>query len=137
MKSRIPYTQVESFYNQFQKLRILLLIVAGISINQLAFAQSAESSREHIEDIIERAVAELDPETSENQIIELIERLENLANNPVNINRAGLDELSGVPGLNLQTAQAIIRYRDSIKPFEATIELIEVDGIGQVTLNNR
>ena len=99
-------------------------------------AQSTENSRELLEEIIERAVAEFDPETSEDQIIELIERLEDLANNPVNINRAGLDELSGVPGLNLQTAQAIIRYRDTIKPFEATSELIEVNGIGQVTLNN-
>ena len=99
-------------------------------------AQSTENSRELLEEIIERAVAEFDPETSEDQIIELIERLEDLANNPVNINRAGLDELSGMPGLNLQTAQAIIRYRDTIKPFEATSELIEVSGIGQVTLNN-
>lgn len=99
-------------------------------------AQTTENSREQIEDIIERAVSEFDPETSEMQITELVEFLIGLANNPVNINRDGLDELAGVPGLNLQLAQAIIRYRDSIKPFESTEELKEVDGIGEVTLEN-
>jgi len=99
-----------------------------------AGAQLIERSSDQIEDIIERAVAELDPETSEMEITELVEFLMRLATNPVNINRDGLDELSGVPGLNLQLAQATIRYRETIKPFENTRELLEVDGIGEVTL---
>ena len=99
-----------------------------------AGAQTNERSRESIEDIIERAVAELDPETSEREVTGLVEFLTGLATNPLNINRDGLDELSGIPGLNFQLAQAIIRYRDIIKPFESTRELLEVDGIGEVTL---
>jgi len=113
-----------------------LLIILTLSFHVEVWSQSSGSSRERIEEIIERAVAELDPEDSEQRIIEIVEYLEELAANPMNINRAGLDELSGVPGLNIQLAQSIILYRDSIKPFEHTGELLQVDGIGEVTLDN-
>lgn len=111
-------------------------MLTGFLLTPHLRAQTGENSREQIEDIIERAVSEFDPETSETQITELVEFLMGLANNPVNINRDNLDELAGVPGLNLQLAQAIIRYRESIKPFESTMELLEVAGIGEVTLEN-
>lgn len=112
------------------------MLLVNFLTSPVVTAQSAESSREQVLEIIERTVADLDPETSELQITELIELLEELANNPVNINRAGLDELAGVPALNLQTARAILAYRETTKPFESTLDLLEVDGIGSVTLEN-
>ncbi|MGM0458700.1 MAG: ComEA family DNA-binding protein [Bacteroidota bacterium] len=96
-------------------------------------AQSKDENRGELDRIIERAVSELDPETSARQITELVELLENLANNPVNINRAGIDRLSEIPAVDLQLAQAIIKYRTNSKPFETTEELMQVPGIGQTT----
>ncbi|WP_340106569.1 ComEA family DNA-binding protein [Rhodohalobacter sp. 8-1] len=118
----------------YNKIGLTLIIL--FCFFRPVWSQTTESSRERIEEIIERVVAELDPEDSEQRILEIIERLEELAANPVNINRAGIDELSGVPGLNLQLAQSIIQYRKSIKPFEHIEELLDVDGIGGVTLDN-
>lgn len=111
-------------------------MIIVMSMQRPVWSQTTESSRDRIEEIIERIVADLDPEDSEQRILEIVEHLEELAANPVNINRAGIDELSGIPGLNLQLAQSIIQYRNSIKPFEHTGELLEVDGIGHVTLEN-
>jgi competence ComEA-like helix-hairpin-helix protein len=113
-----------------------LFIFFSLSFNAELWSQNNNQSRERIEEIIERMVAELDPEDSEQRIIEIVEYLEDLAANPLNINRAGIDELSGIPGLNIQLAQSIIHYRESIKPFEHIAELLQVDGIGEVTLNN-
>ena len=136
MKSdHFTYLAVQNSYLQTGLLFLLILLVIFLT-GPVATAQSAESSREQVLEIIERTVADLDPETSELQITELIELLEELANNPVNINRAGLDELAGVPALNLQTARAIISYRETTKPFESILELLEVDGIGSVTFEN-
>lgn len=97
-------------------------------------AQSSGQIYQDAEAVIERIVSELDPESSEQQILEIIELLEDLAANPVNINRAGIDDLSTVPGINLKMAQAIISYRETIKPFERDLELEQVDGIGSSTL---
>lgn len=136
MKSMAPsYLLVQNLCRQTALFFLLILFISFLT-SPAVTAQSAENSREQVLEIIERTVADMDPETSELQITELIELLEEFANNPVNINRAGLDELAGVPALNLQTARAIINYRETIKPFESTLELLEVDGIGSVTFEN-
>jgi len=127
--------QLLSLFQHFC-IHFVLIVILAHYLSPAGIAQTTENAGERLEEIIERAVAELDPETSEVQIIELIERLENLANNPVNINRAGLDELSGVPGISLKTARSIIRFRNNIKPFESTYELMEAEGIGMVTFEN-
>lgn len=137
MRNRVPSCRKVyrySFYPMFKSCVLMVFIM--LSINRPVWSQSSETSREKIEEIIERVVSDLDPEDSEQRILEIVEYLEELGANPVNINRAGLDELSGVPGLNLQLAQSIIQYRSSIKPFEHKRELLEVDGIGRVTLEN-
>lgn len=112
-----------------------VLFLFGIAESQNLWGQTSETSREVLERIIERLISDLDPEESEQQIFEIVEYIEELAANPRNINRAGLDELSQIPGLNLQLAQSIIRYREDLKPFESTSELQEVNGIGAVTLD--
>lgn len=137
MHSQPPSKRIFNCFNCSHVVRFCVLtILTGLLTTTHIRAQIGENSREKIEDIIERAVSEFDPETSEMQITELVEFLMGLANNPVNINRDGIDELAGVPGLNLQLAQTIIRYRESIKPFESTMELLDVDGIGEVTLES-
>ena len=53
----------------------------------------------------------------------------------VNINTAGLEELTKLPEIGEVRAQAIIDYREANGPFRYPEELIYVPGIGEGTLN--
>ena len=52
----------------------------------------------------------------------------------VNINSAGIDELTTLPGIGESTAEAIIKYRNEIGFFKSVDELLEVSGIGEKKL---
>jgi len=52
----------------------------------------------------------------------------------VNINRATLEELDGLPGIGPAYAQRIVAYRTEHGPFEDVEELIQIKGIGPATL---
>lgn len=52
----------------------------------------------------------------------------------VNINAAGVAELSQLPGLGAVTAQKIVDHRSAHGPFAAHDDLLAVPGIGPVTL---
>ncbi len=54
----------------------------------------------------------------------------------VNINEATLEELDTLPGIGPTTAQAIIDYRAANGPFESIDELLDVQGIGEGTLDD-
>ena len=51
-----------------------------------------------------------------------------------NLNRAGLDELMELPGIGEVRANAILEYRRQNGPFQSVGELVNVPGIGWVTL---
>ena len=52
----------------------------------------------------------------------------------VNINTAGVDALSQLPGIGEVIAQRIIDYREENGPFETVTELLNVEGIGETRL---
>jgi competence protein ComEA len=53
----------------------------------------------------------------------------------VDINRAAASEIaSGLTGIGLRKAEALVRYREQFGPFESVEELTEVKGIGPATL---
>ena len=52
---------------------------------------------------------------------------------PVNINTAGADELSALPGLTDKQIQSILAYRAEHGDFSDIKELLKVPGIGKVT----
>ena len=52
----------------------------------------------------------------------------------VNINTAGLSELSALPGIGEIIAQRIIDYREANGPFETVTDLLNVEGIGEKRL---
>ena len=54
----------------------------------------------------------------------------------VNINEADLDELTTLPRIGETTAQRIIDYREANGPFETVEDLVNVEGIGEGTLDN-
>ena len=53
----------------------------------------------------------------------------------VNINTAGVDELDSLPGIGPVLAQRIVDWRTENGPFTDAAQLLEVDGIGQATLD--
>ena len=52
----------------------------------------------------------------------------------LNINSAGIVELSQLPGLGPATAQAILTHRDAYGPFASFEAILDVPGIGDATL---
>ncbi len=52
---------------------------------------------------------------------------------PIDINKAGVEELMSLPGVGPAKAQAIVAYRDAT-PFASTDDLANVKGIGQKML---
>jgi len=53
---------------------------------------------------------------------------------PVDVNRAGIDELQDLPGVGPSLAAAIVRHRDRMGPFTSVEDLLAVPGIGPSTL---
>src|SRR5690625_442630 len=117
-------------YLQFLSVPFLLITFSA----SYGVAQNQDTLRVQVEQDLERALEEADPEDAESTIEELVDFVENLANNPLNINRASLDELVLVPGLNLRLAQSIVEYRASNAPFASVEDLVKVRGIGPATL---
>jgi competence protein ComEA len=56
------------------------------------------------------------------------------ASAPVNLNTATLEQLDTLPGIGPVTGQAILDWRAANGDFTSVDELLEVDGIGDVTL---
>ena len=53
---------------------------------------------------------------------------------PISLNQATQGELERLPGIGEKKAQAILAYRDAHGRFRTYKELLEVDGIGEATL---
>ncbi len=53
----------------------------------------------------------------------------------VDINAAGMEELTALPGIGEARARAILDYRESHGPFRYPEDLIRVDGIGEGILS--
>jgi len=52
---------------------------------------------------------------------------------PVDLNRAGVDELCTLPGIGRKKAEAIIALRER-RPFTRVTQLLQIKGIGHKTL---
>ena len=111
-----------------------LYIAFLILVPALALAQEEDSTRSEVQEDLEEASEIFDAQNTQFSTEQLTQFLQELADNPININRAGVNALLNVPGLNLKTARAIVDYRANVKPFESVDELDEVSGIGRVTL---
>jgi competence protein ComEA len=56
------------------------------------------------------------------------------ASSPVDVNRAGVEELTALPGIGPVLAARIVAYRDSAGPFRTLSDLTAVSGIGPATV---
>ena len=109
------------------------ILIALLNPTQSA-AQERDTVRTQVERDLEEAIEEIDPEESDLDLQELVQFLENLANNPININRASVDDLMQIPGLNFRLAQNIVQYRSNEVPYVTVDDLTDVSGIGSATL---
>ncbi|MDZ7731754.1 MAG: ComEA family DNA-binding protein [Acidimicrobiia bacterium] len=57
------------------------------------------------------------------------------ADDLVDVNRAGPDELEELPGIGPVTAEAIVSHREEHGPFRAVDDLLDVSGIGDAKLD--
>ena len=112
---------------------ILCLILFACCISA-ALGQVEDSTRSEVQDDLENALESFDPTDPNFDTEQLTQILQDLASNPLNINRAGTDDLLLIPGVNLPLARAIVSYRNEVKPFENIGELKEVSGIGRATI---
>ena len=55
-------------------------------------------------------------------------------NGPVNLNTAGTDQLTAIPGIGEAMAQRIVEWRDEHGPFRRVEDLMKVKGIGEKSL---
>ncbi len=114
----------------------VLISLAFLMVNpSTLLAQEQDTVRVQIEHDLERAIEEIDPEESDLDLEELVEFLEDLANNPMNVNRAPADDLMQIPGLNFRLAQNIVRHRNEKAPFTSIEDIENVNGIGPATVS--
>ncbi len=114
----------------------IVLCIAGclLLIAMPAAAQVADTLQHQVEEDIERALEDFDDEETDLDPEEFVQYLQDLAANPLNINRATFDELEQIPGMNSRLARAIIEHRRQ-QPFESVDDLTDVQGIGPATLD--
>ena len=105
-----------------------------LTLSSLPTVLHAQAIDERIEMDIERILEEFDPEEDEYDPEELIRRLLDLAAEPLNVNRASVDELLMVPGMTMGLAGAVVSHREEVKPFASIEELTAVRGVGPATL---
>ncbi|MGM0547151.1 MAG: ComEA family DNA-binding protein [Bacteroidota bacterium] len=108
---------------------MMLLLGPGVLL-----AQEQDTTRSEVQDDLEEAIEEFDPGDIDFDSEQLTQYLQELAENPININQADENALMQIPALNLKLARAIVEYRSDEKPFEKVEELSKVSGIGRVTL---
>ena len=114
--------------------RVLFILGCVLLLPIVVLAQQEDSTRSEVQDDLENAIENFDPGNTEFDSEQMTQFLQELAENPININNTSANALLQIPGLNLKLARAIIEYRSKVKPFETIEELDEVSGIGRVTL---
>ena len=72
--------------------------------------------------------------SSQAQRAQAKQRTDSKSIQPISLNRATQAELENLPGIGEQKAQAILAYRDAHGRFRTYEELLEVEGIGEATL---
>lgn len=112
-------------------LFLLILILIISLIPGTVFSQQTTSGTD-----LEKLLEQIDAEEPGSDPEQLIENLHQIIANPININRADIDELLEIPFLSLPVAKNILKFRSESGVFTSLNDLVLVPGIGNKTLEN-
>src|SRR5690625_1290249 len=118
---------------QTSLLTLLLTLTCFAPLSALHAQQVPADTELQVDRDVEQVLEEFYSEDADEDPEELIQSIRELAANPLNVNRASVDELMQVPGMTWRLAHAIVEHRNEVKPFESAMELNAVRGIGPVT----
>ena len=103
-------------------------IILSISI----YAQ-LDSSSIITEDLLDNILVEPEEESNAEELVDI---LEDLINNPIDINKADLIELFKLPGIDIQSAQKIIEHRNKFGIYYSTSELYSIRELDRQLIKN-
>ena len=112
-----------------QGASILVIITLVFAAFTIGFLLGKNSSSEVVTVSIPESMLTVPPETTEPEPEE--SAAEFIIHFPIDINKAGLEEFSALPGIGPVLGQRILDYRDEIRKFTLVEELLNVKGIGQ------
>lgn len=110
--------------------RVFFVLAVSLLLPRLGAAQAPPGSARHDSISVEEALQRvLDERPSGTTTEQLVERLTELATNPLDLNRASAAALSTVPGVSLPLAHRIVEHRADNGPFQSLNALQDVPGI--------
>jgi hypothetical protein len=113
------------------KLYLGLLLLLTLSTYSI-YAQ-LDSTSIITEDAIDNILVESEDETDNEEIVNIIE---DLIQNPIDINTVDVFELSKIPYMDIQSAEKILEYRNKFGYFFSTTELFAIREIDKQLINN-
>ncbi len=102
------------------KLSIVTFVLLGVCLK--AQIDTTITSGRILQDILEESSIDLEEDY-------LYDQLEELSDNPIELNKATIDQLLTIPFLDLNSAKLIIDYRKEYGKFYSTNELKLIDGL--------
>jgi competence ComEA-like helix-hairpin-helix protein len=109
------------------------LIFSILILTGFLYSQTYDTTSTIPEQLIENVVPE---PVANNEEFNAIDYLEELQQNPINLNTADLTSLTKIPGLDMDYAQLIIQYREKYGHFFSINELYAIKGLPKYVLNN-
>ena len=114
------------------KLFILLLLFLVLFVEQVSAQEQTNTGQEERD--LERVLEQIESDDTEADYTELLELIQDLLSHPLDLNLATLDGLLQIPNLTHRLAQNIITYRSEHGLFDSVENVLDVPGIGPVTL---
>lgn len=118
MRTMLPFTQMKWYY--FSGLPVFLLVLACIGFAPALFAQNEEDNA--AAEILENFFRD-NEQASESDVQLFLENLQNLRNNPINLNAADKDALAATGLLNVLQIEQLLNYREKVGPLLNVYEL--------------
>lgn len=109
----------------FNGSAVLLLVLSAVLFLRTSVCSQQVNSGNEIH-ILTEDLHDSTENTDQKNIIKQLTVSKNL----VNINSASVEELTGLKGIGLKTAEKIVRYRIENGGFKSAEELMKVKGIG-------
>ena len=111
------------------KLSILILLTVAFATFTLGFLLGSNRSRDAVTVSVPRSMLTEPAPTQPPETTEI--RQTEQVSFPLDLNRAGKEELMALPGIGEVLAQRILDYREENGSFEAAEQLLNVEGIGK------